>query len=275
MTDQTSLISIPLAAARTGLPVDAFVAEALRRHDEIPIFVQPDPPGWRAVLHQADPRSRVPIFEEHYPSDIYDIELVDPILLTPDVLREVMTTNKLHRVTIDAMPIGTVREEIGYTAWTISADGTVDFEPSSAVSRSYVESYVLCEAQQIPLGSLLVPKSALDHLRAHPQADATTENPVASASPSGVQSLWTVPEVAEYLGVSEVKARARIKDWAPYAPGLLVDLGPRSARVDPVILREHLAGLGGRPAQPDAAAPPENGIDNDLFDLMPLRRTPR
>ena len=268
------MISIHLAAARTGLPVDAFVAEALRRHHEIPVNVRPDPPGWRAVRFQADPRSRVPEFEETFPDDNYDVMLTEPIRLTPDVLREVLVTGKLHRVTIDGETVGTAREEVGYTAWSIDVDGTTDFEPSSAVSRHYKECYALCEAPTITLGSLLVPRSALDLLG----ADSPAEAPPMGATPSAVDKLWTVPQVAEYLGVSEDKARALIKDWAPLAPGLLVDLGPRSARVDPVILREHLAGLSGLPAQPDAVAParPENGsYDDGLFDLMPLRRTPR
>ena len=165
------LISIPLAAARTGLPVDAFAAEALRRHDEIPVYVQPDPPGWRAVLHQADPRSRVPEFEETFPDDVYDILLADPILLTADVLREVLATGILRRVSIDGETIGSVREEVGYTAWSIGADGTAETDPASAVTRIYKECFVLCEAQRVPLESLLVDEAALDLLRSSSSAD--------------------------------------------------------------------------------------------------------
>ena len=166
-----SLISIPLAATRTGLPVDAFVAEALRRHDEIPVYVQPAPPGWRAVLHQADPRSRVPEFEETFPDDVYDVMLTDRILLTPDVLREVIATGCLHRVTIDGLTVGTEREEIGYTAWSIGAQGKVETDQESAVTRTYKECFVLCEAQRVPLESLLVDEAALDLLRSSSSAD--------------------------------------------------------------------------------------------------------
>ena len=162
-----ALISILLAAARTGLPAEAIAAEALRRHEQIPVFVQPDPPGWRPIRFQADPRSRVPEFEETFPDDVYDVMLTDRILLTPDVLREVLATGKLHRVTIDGETICSVREEVGYTAWSIDIDGTAEVEADCAVTRSYLETYVLCEAQRVPLEAMLVPRSALDLL--HPQ----------------------------------------------------------------------------------------------------------
>ena len=210
MTDPPNdLISIALAAGRTGLPVDALVAEALRRHGEIPIFVQPDPPGWRAVLLQADAGTRVPEFQEFFPDDSYDTMLTEPILLTPDVLREVMSGGTLHRVTIDGETIGTVREEPGYTAWSIAADHTADFEPDSAVTRYYKEAHALCEPQQITLGSLLVPKAALGLLRADlpdPRADillaavADVQASVAKLRDEVSRDVMTRTEVIEWIG---------------------------------------------------------------------------
>jgi hypothetical protein len=199
----TAKISIPLAAVHARLPADVVSAEALRRHQEIPVYVQPDPSGWRAVRLQADPRPRVPVFEEADPSDVYDIVLTEPVLLTPDVLREVLATGKLDRVTVDGETIGTVREEVGYTAWSIDVDGTADFDGESAGRRRYKEMYRLCEAPTITLGSLLVPRSAVDLLAPLGESSPTSVAPPTQADLVGAMRMaLTSTPVHVLLGVS-------------------------------------------------------------------------
>ena len=201
------MISIHLAAAHTGLPVEAICAEALRRHEQIPVYVQPDPPGWRAVAVQADVGGRVPDWEQHYPDDVYDVMLTDRILLTPDVLREVLATGKLHRVTIDGETVGTERAEVGYAAWSIGEDGMVESDSESAVTRHYKETYTLCEAQQVPLEALLVPRSALEAILAESAGSAQRgdQTPRAPTLPCD-RALLTIAEAARRLRMRRTRA---------------------------------------------------------------------
>lgn len=128
------------------------------------------------------------------------------------------------------------------------------------------------DGRELPVPS---PASLLD-----PTAGVLTSATPARETRPAAEGLWKFPQVAEYLDVTEDHARALIKKWAPEAPGLFVTLGPRSARVNPVILREHLVALGPVPPQRAAEHPAsgsydDGSYDDGLFDLRPLRRTPR
>ena len=198
-TQSLDLISIEEVAERLARSPRSIAAEALRRHEQIPVYVQPDPPGWRAVRYQADPRPRVSVFLETRPHAVYDEMLTDSIMLTPDVLRDVLAAGKLHRVTIDGEPVSASREEVGYAAWSIGAQGKVETDPESAIARSYVECFVLCEPQRVPLEALLVDEGALDLLR----ADASEAAP-APAADEGLDALREVRDILREVVHSDV-----------------------------------------------------------------------
>ena len=245
-----ALITIPLAAARAGLPVDAFAAEALRRHREVQVFVQPDPPGWRAVRYQADAGGRVPEFEEHLPDDVYDVMLTAPMLLTPDVLREVLATGWLHRVTIDGETVGTARQEVGYTAWSINVDGTAEFDSSSAVTRRFKECFVLCEAQCVPLESLLVEASAVDLLLAESAGSQQSgdQTPRAPTLPRD-RALLTIAEAARRLRMRRTRAESWLESRG------LVQLFEGRKRVSAETLDAAIRIAGAAPPQGAAPTP--------------------
>lgn len=250
-TRPDELITIPEVAEATARPAEALRAEALRRPDEIPVFVQPDPPGWRAVRLQADPRHRVPVFQEMYPDGTYDLVLTEPIRLTPDVLREVLAAGILFRATIDGETISTVREESGYSAWSIDAEGVVEIDPDNTVSRQYKESYRLCEAQPIPLDSLLVLRSAVDLLRLGVPPGASAVEPAAPDAGADRPSpaLLTVAEGARRLRMRRTRAEAWLE-----ARRLIQHFGGRK-RISATKLDAAIAAEGSEPAAPEQKPP--------------------
>jgi hypothetical protein len=222
LPDPRELISVPEAAEATGRPARVLLAQALRRHDEIPVCVQPVPPGWRAVLLRGEAGGRTPRWREHFPSPFHDALLTDPILLSPDVLRTVLATGSLDRVTLDGLTVGATREEVGYTRWSMARDGVLEYEPESAETRSYLEVYALCEGHSVPLEALLIPRSALDLLRVEAPPSAPPR-----ARPGSTD------EAASVLGISRdtldrMRKQQRREGWR--LPGDPVQMGQGKTR---------------------------------------------
>ena len=214
-----NLISILEAAEATGRSPQVLLAIALRRPEEIPVYVQPEAPGWRAVQLQADSGPRKLFWRHRCPGEVYDEVLTEPIPLAPDVLRDVMATGLLRRVTIDGLPIGASREEVGHTQWSIDLRGQVHVEAESAVMRRYHEVYALCQAQRVLLESLLIPRKALRHLSA-PSTQASTAAssapPPLPPSPAGPQlraeTLYDRDDAAAILRVTSRTINRWIKN---------------------------------------------------------------
>ena len=144
---------IEVAEARSCTP-RALLAEALRKPDELPLFVEPEPPGWSGVPLVAPAGERRPGWAEEIPEDEHML-LRGPIRLTPDVLREqVIPHARVAFLTTDGESINTLRPSGGYERFHLRGGRLVG--DARGDGRRVLRCVELCEEQAVPLEALLV-----------------------------------------------------------------------------------------------------------------------
>jgi hypothetical protein len=137
-----------------GRSLPSLLGLALRDPDALPVFVVPEPPGWAGFLWIADAGTPVPVWRDNAPPQS-SILVRGPTRLPPDLLRALLVTGVLQRLTSDGAPVRAVRSEIGYLGWSIES-GVVQVEESTRVETAVLRCVRLCEDRRVGREALLV-----------------------------------------------------------------------------------------------------------------------
>jgi len=231
--ESSALISLPEAAESLGRSPSALLGLALRDPDALPVFLVPESPGWAAVPWIADADARVPAWREDAPPWAWFL-VHGPVRLPPDVLREVLATGRLRRLTADGAPVRAVLSQIGYRGWSIE-EGVVEVDEATRFETPVLRCVRLCEDRHIGPEALLVDGADVRRLTSKsPAAKAPAEplrdGDIVSEDRAARALPWRRRDAVAWLrreGLSVVADARRVVVWG----AVLERLRPRVRRV--------------------------------------------